>query len=157
MKIRIRHAATAAQFNPQVRRIQVTRQSHGGGKFLLNAAGVVAVVLFILALCFGWGWSRWLSVKNMPQAPAPKYAAAWENSPWDGSVPLVKKHMLRCVDDPDSLRFESWSRVESWDKENGTYRVFVDARGKNAFGAYILTRWVVVFDTSNVRSCVQIR
>ena len=59
-----------------------------------------------------------------------------EQSEWDGSIDIVKKWIKENANDPDSIKYESWSKVSPLN--NNSWFVAVKFRGKNAFGAYVL-------------------
>lgn len=150
MKIRL--AQQTATLNPHVQRIVVSREGRSNGTFWLRIFAVFGAVALILGACFGIGWSNWLSVKDTPAyqpRPIPQ-SERWQNSQWDGSVPIVKEYFLRTAHDPDAMEFVEWSKV--YDSPKGHHEVQVSVRGKNMAGAKILKRYIVKYNQQSVLS-----
>jgi len=98
------------------------------------------------------GWSAWIR-KNLtdsfslsPQKERAKRIAKFgeppQNSAWDGSVRCVKDYLKVVAKDPDSLRYENWSKP--YYSEDG-WLVKCDYRAKNSFGGYVReVKWFVI-------------
>ena len=71
-----------------------------------------------------------------------------KNSSWDGSVDIIKAYMADTLNDPDSIKYESWSKPyigeHGWD-------VQVKYRAKNGFGAYIKKTQVFTISKEQIR------
>ena len=149
MKIRLRKRPSTS-LNPQVRRLVVSSSARANGTFWRRNLLCLAGVIFVLTASIGLGWSRWLAVKDIPPLPPAKTFAPWENSPWDGSVPLVKAHILRFVNDPNAIILSDWSLIAT--SPGGIHECCVTARGKNVFNATISKRLLVTFSDHAVLS-----
>lgn len=95
------------------------------------------------------GWSAWIpkkltiSEKEVIAQREAKFGKYPENSSWDGSVRCVEEYLKNMANDPDSLKFEEWSKV--YYNENDGWVVYCVYRGKNAFGVYIkAANWFVI-------------
>lgn len=70
-------------------------------------------------------------------------------SNWDGSYPEVKRHLENSMHDPDSLKMEECTWVRN---HKSGWLVGCQYRGKNAFGATILTgNWFLIRQNQVVR------
>jgi len=66
-----------------------------------------------------------------------------QQSFWDNSYPIVKKHLNRAAHDPGSLVIEGWGKL-SWNRDLG-WIVPCEYRAKNVFGAYVrCLHWFVI-------------
>jgi hypothetical protein len=149
MKIHLRKRASTS-LNPQVRRLVVSSPARANGTFWRRNLLCLAGVIFVLAASVGLGWSRWLAVKDIPPLPPARPIERWQNSPWDGSVPIVKDHFLRYAHDPVAMEFVEWSPV--YTSPNGSHEVRVVVRSKNPFGATIRKQFFVKYTDSAVSS-----
>ena len=99
-----------------------------------------------------FGWSAWIR-KNLtdsfslsPEKERAKRIAKFgeppQNSAWDGSVGCVKDYLKSVANDPDSLRYENWSKP--YYSEDG-WLIKCDYRAKNSFGGYAReVKWFVI-------------
>lgn len=149
MQVRIRKAASRI-LNQQAKRIVVSRPARSNTEFWRRVIGGLACVALILAVGIGVGWSNWLEIKDRPAQPAAKRIERWQNSPLDGSVPIVKEYLRRTAHDPDAMEFEQWSPV--YNSPQGHHEVRVEVRGKNMAGAKILKRYTVKYNEQSVLS-----
>ncbi len=98
------------------------------------------------------GWSAWIRknltdsfslspVKERAKRIA-KFGEPPQNSAWDGSVRCVKDYLKAVAKDPDSLRYENWSKP--YYSEDG-WLVKCDYRAKNSFGGYVReVKWFII-------------
>lgn len=66
-----------------------------------------------------------------------------ENSPFDGSVRQVEKHLKSFLKDPDSFQAIQWFPVQ---KDLDGYTVRVRYKAKNSFGGYVVEDKVFLLD-----------
>ncbi len=112
---------------------------------------VFGLILLILAGCFAVGWMNWIKLQDEPVREKPAadpLPQPWENSRWDGAVPIVRDYIMRNANDPSSIEFVEWSKV--YDSPAGHHEVRVRMRGKNAYGAKVLTEAIVKFSNMEV-------
>ncbi|OHB52348.1 MAG: hypothetical protein A2Y12_19480 [Planctomycetes bacterium GWF2_42_9] len=94
------------------------------------------------------GWSAWvpkdktISLDDLLKMREVKFGACPNQSSLDMSVRCVKDYLRRISHDPDSLKFEQWSKV--YYNDDG-WTVRCEYRGKNTFGAYVRNaNWFVI-------------
>lgn len=98
------------------------------------------------------GWSAWIkkdltsffsrSPEEVRAARIAKFGQPPQNNVWDGSVRCVKEYLKSVVNDPDSLKFEKWSKVYASDDG---WLVKCEFRARNLFGAYVRdTKWFII-------------
>lgn len=77
-----------------------------------------------------------------------------EPSNWDGSFRCVKEYLKRNLNDPGSVKYESWYEAV----EHGEYwAVRVRFRAKNAFGGYVLEDKIALIQNSEVVQMLDFR
>lgn len=117
--------------------------------------GCGSVVLFVVL-------ALWLIGKFSPsptEAPAPPAADPPKpvrsgcvevvcNSAWDGSVSQVEEYLKATLKDPDSMKDVKWGKVTK--TSIGDFRVWVQYRAKNSFGAYILAHQTFLLNAAGV-------
>lgn len=67
-----------------------------------------------------------------------------QNSPFDNSVPQVKKYLKTVLNDADSYESIGWGQVM---KQGDNFAVYHEYRAKNAFGAYIKASQMFYLDS----------
>lgn len=155
MKIRVRRHKSRA-LNPQIQRIVVSRSTSSNTQFWRRVLAGFAFTVFVIGGAVCVGWSNWLALKDIPNLPPSRSHAQiepvqrWQNSPWDGSVPIVKEYFLRTAHDPDAMEFVEWSPV--YNSPQGQHSVRVAVRGKNMVGAKILKQYIVAYNDKVVLS-----
>ena len=110
--------------------------------FVLSVFCVGGAVLIFVAI-FGLEKSTGvLTVK--PATPAAPHAAVVQSS-WDDSVPQVKEYLKTHANDPSSLSYIKW-QLNRYSTER--WKVDVDYRAKNGFGALVLCHGIFYLDNN---------
>jgi len=74
-------------------------------------------------------------------------------SPWDGVPYVVKRYIKRIANDPDSIEFEGCTTITYSDTG---WNTMCKVRGKNAFGAKILTIYKFTINHNQVINATQL-
>jgi hypothetical protein len=73
-----------------------------------------------------------------------KVSSTVQNSAWDGSVRQVDRWVKSKIADPE-VKLSGWSQVVT-DGDTGISRVQCDVRARNAFGGWVMERWMFTLD-----------
>jgi len=72
------------------------------------------------------------------------------NSGFDGSVRQIEDYLKKTLNDPFSVKFESWGEVMRFETGPCTYMAWCRYRAKNAYGGYVLTKQTFCMDANGV-------
>ena len=71
-----------------------------------------------------------------------------KNSEWDSAVPAVVNYLKKNLNDPDSVQYIEWSKVNIVTSDTSSYKYWVRCkyRAKNGFGGYVIQNQIFYLD-----------